>query len=638
MKEDLPYPKRPRRLPIVLSPDEVQRLIAGAKNLYHRTMLLTLYGAGLRRSELLQLKVRDIDSQRMVLRVERGKGGHDREVPLSPTLLTALREYYRWMRPQTYLFPGTQQRLARRQAAHAEGDLGGRATAPRGRPASTSASARTRCDTAYATHLLEAGADLRTIQVLLGHADLSHTTVYLHLSRRHLQAAPNPLEQLQVPTPVVLHRSRLLRKPRAVMSRPAVEVADILHAQGDTFLEQHPWLSVQQRSVLRAIARCRTAALGGHLDRCDACGHQAISYNSCRNRHCPKCQAQARERWLHARERELLDVPYVHVVFTLPHALLPLAYRNSARLYTWLFQASAATLREVAADPRHLGAEIGVLSILHTWGQTLVRHPHVHCVVPAGGLSPDHQRWIRPKYAGFFLPVKVLSRVFRGKFVEALRRAYDRDELDLAGGTEHLRDPAQWHAFVDALFETDWVVYAKPAFGGASAVLRYLGRYTHRVAISNHRLLAFDGDRVTFQWKDYAHGDQRRTMTLSAMEFLRRFVQHILPRGFVRIRQSGFLANTCRTARVALARTLLAPAARRRRDQPATPTATPRWRRGRVRAAARAMIVGPDPLGAPAGDDQPAASIPHDRPTARPTRRPSSTWSPTSRQWCASTR
>ena len=300
------------------------------------------------------------------------------------------------------------------------------------------------------------------------------------------------------------------------MSRPAVEVADILHAQGDTFLEQHPWLSVQQRSVLRAIARCRTAALGGHLDRCDACGHQAISYNSCRNRHCPKCQAQARERWLHARERDLLDVPYVHVVFTLPHGLLPLAYRNSARLYTWLFQASAATLREVAADPRHLGAEIGVLSILHTWGQTLVRHPHVHCVVPAGGLSPDHQRWIHPKYAGFFLPVKVLSRVFRGKFVEALRRAYDRDELDLAGGTEHLRDPAQWRAFVDALFETDWVVYAKPAFGGASAVLRYLGRYTHRVAISNHRLLAFDGERVTFSLeglrprRPVAHDDAHR--------------------------------------------------------------------------------------------------------------------------------
>ena len=331
----------------------------------------------------------------------------------------------------------------------------------------------------------------------------------------------------------------------------------------------------------------------GHLDRCDACGHQALSYNSCRNRHCPKCQAQARERWLAARERDLLDVPYVHVVFTLPHALLPLAYRNSPRLYTWLLQLSAATLREIAADPRHLGAEIGVLSILHTWGQTLVRHPHVHCVVPAGGLSPDHQRWIRPKYAGFFLPVKILSRVFRGKFVAALRRAYTQNQLDLSGATEHLGDPAQWHRFVDTLFATDWVVYAKPAFGGALAVLRYLGRYTHRVAISNRRLVAFDGDHVTFQWKDYAHHDRASTMTLPAMEFLRRFVQHILPRGFVRIRQSGFLANTCRAARVALART--APAARARgasrlrRSPPSAPTVDT-WACPRCGAA---MIVGP---------------------------------------------
>jgi Putative transposase/Transposase zinc-binding domain len=374
-----------------------------------------------------------------------------------------------------------------------------------------------------------------------------------------------------------------------------VEVADILYAQGDTFIEQHPWLSVQQRSVLRAIARCRTAALGGHLDRCDACGHQAISYNSCRNRHCPKCQAQARERWLHARERELLDVPYVHVVFTLPHALLPLAYRNSTLLYTWLFHASAATLREVAADARHLGAEIGVLSILHTWGQTLVRHPHVHCVVPAGGLSTDHTHWIHPTSAGFFLPVKVLSRVFRGKFVERLRRAYDRNELDLAGGTEHLHDRTGWRRFVDALFDTDWMVYAKPAFGGATAVLRYLGRYTHRVAISNHRLIAFDGHQVTFSYKDYARGNQRRTMTLSAMEFLRRFVQHILPRGFVRIRQSGFLANARRTMRLSLARTALATS----RPAPApiattaTSTNTAAGATWRCPQCGAAMIVGP---------------------------------------------
>ncbi len=283
---------------------------------------------------------------------------------------------------------------------------------------------------------------------------------------------------------------------------------------------------------------------------------------------------------------------YVHVVFTLPHALLPLGYRNAARLYTWLFQLSAATLLTVAADPRHLGAEIGILSILHTWGQKLVRHPHVHCVVPAGGLSPNHQHWIRPKHDSFFLPVKVLSRVFRGKFVKALRRAYARGELDLAGATESLRDPAQWRRFVDTLFDTDWVVYAKPAFGGALAVLRYLGRYTHRVAISNHRLVAFDGDHVTFQWKDYAHHDQRRTMTLSAMEFLRRFVQHILPRGFVRIRQSGFLANTCRAVRVTLARTLLT---RARTPDPTPVTATDpfknaTWACPRCGAA---MIFGP---------------------------------------------
>jgi hypothetical protein len=375
-----------------------------------------------------------------------------------------------------------------------------------------------------------------------------------------------------------------------------VEVADILHAHGDDFVDQHRWLSVQQRAVLRAITRCRTAALGGHVDHCGACGHRAISYNSCRNRHCPKCQAQARARWLAAREQDVLDVPYVHVVFTLPHALLPLGYRNAALLYTWLFQLSAATLLEVAADARHLGGEIGILSILHTWGQTLVRHPHVHCVVPAGGLSPDHRRWVRPKHAGFFLPVKVLSRVFRGKCVAALRRAHARGELDLTGATESLRDPAAWRRFVASLFETDWVVYAKPAFGGATALLRYLGRYTHRVAISNHRLLAFDGDRVMFRWKDYARGAQWRTMSLTAAEFLRRFVQHILPRGFVRIRQFGYLASGCRAARLALARTLLAqPPAPPRTSDDRAPTAAATWTCPRCGAS---MIIGPVLAGA----------------------------------------
>jgi Putative transposase/Transposase zinc-binding domain len=342
------------------------------------------------------------------------------------------------------------------------------------------------------------------------------------------------------------------------MNRPTVEVADIVQAQGARFVDSHrDQISYQQLKVLRAIARCRTAALGGHIDDCPRCGHKAISYNSCRNRHCPKCQAQARQRWLAAREKELLGVPYFHLVFTLPHELIPLCQRNPRVLYNLLFRASAATMLDVAADPKHLGAEIGFLSILHTWGQNLLAHPHVHCVIPAGGLSPDHTRWVHPKYP-FFLPVKVLSRVFRGKFVDGLKRAYRRKNLQFPRASAALEEPKLFLRFLRTLFREDWVVYAKPAFGGAPQVLRYLGRYTHRVAISNHRLLAFDGERVTFRWKDYAHGNKQRKMTLAATEFLRRFLQHVLPRGFVRIRHFGFLANSCRTARLSVSRRLLA--------------------------------------------------------------------------------
>lgn len=341
------------------------------------------------------------------------------------------------------------------------------------------------------------------------------------------------------------------------MSRPRVEVADIVRAQADRFIERNrSWLSYQQLAVLRALHCCRTASLGGHVDRCSSCGHQAISYNSCRNRHCPKCQAQARQRWIAAREQELLGVPYFHVVFTLPHELNALCQRNAKVLYNLLFRASAETMLELAADAKHLGAEIGFLSILHTWGQNLSLHPHVHCVVPAGGLSPDHQRWIRPKYA-FFLPVKVLGRIFRQRFVRGLRRAYRRKQLVFGGKTAPLAEARRFQALVNTLFRQNWIVYAKPSFGGPRTVLRYLGRYTHRVAISNHRLLAFDGERVTFRWKDYTHGNQHRTMTLPAPEFLRRFLQHVLPRGFVRIRQFGYQASSCRTAQLALARKLL---------------------------------------------------------------------------------
>jgi hypothetical protein len=337
-------------------------------------------------------------------------------------------------------------------------------------------------------------------------------------------------------------------------------VADIIRRAGDRFIERyHGSLTWAQLKVLRAIERCRTAALGGHRDQCVHCGHQAISYNSCRNRHCPKCQTNAREKWLCTRQRELLPVCYFHLVFSVPHALVSLMGQNKKLLFGLLFDASAATLLEVAADPARLGAEIGFLSILHTWGQTLQRHPHIHCVVPGGGLSLDHSRWIRsPPH--FFLPVRVLSRVFRGKFVAGLRQAFHGKQLAFYGELQPLANEKAFAAFLRTLFREDWVVYAKAPFGGPEHVLQYLARYTHRVAISNHRLLAVDDDHVTFRWKDYARHSKCRAMTLTLEEFLRRFLQHVLPKGLPRIRYFGWLANRRRRRLLPLCRTLLAVA------------------------------------------------------------------------------
>jgi len=342
------------------------------------------------------------------------------------------------------------------------------------------------------------------------------------------------------------------------VKQPPFEVADIIRKAGTRFIERYCGsLSWAQLKVLTAIVRCRTAALGGHRDQCARCGYEAISYCSCRNRHCPKCQTNAREKWLRARERELLPVGYYHLVFSVPHALVPLIWQNKRILFTLLFEASAATLLEVAADPKHLGAAIGFLSILHTWGQTLQRHPHIHCVVPGGGLSPDHTHWIASR-SRFFLPVKVLSRVFRGKFIAGLRQAFQRNKLVFHGVCLPLAQKKAFAAFVRTLFRQDWVVYAKPPFGGPEHVLQYLARYTHRVAISNHRLLSVDHNQVCFRWKDYAHHNKRRTMTLSNEEFLRRFLQHILPRGFPRIRYFGWLANRRRGRLLPICRKLLA--------------------------------------------------------------------------------
>jgi len=354
------------------------------------------------------------------------------------------------------------------------------------------------------------------------------------------------------------------------VKRPPGEVADIVRRAGRRFLDRYRYsLTWPQVKVLGAIERCRTAALGGHRDRCDRCGHQAISYNSCRNRHCPKCQTNARNKWLAARQQELLPVDYYHLVFSVPHAMVPLIWQNKRVLFTLLFEASAETLLEVARDPKHLGAEIGFLSILHTWGQTLHPHPHVHCVVPGGGLSPDQQHWIRTSNH-FFLPVKVLSRVFRGKFVAGLRRLFRHNKLVFFGECQELSYEKAFFAFLRALFRQDWVVYAKKPFGGPQHVLHYLARYTHRVAISNHRLVEVTDTQVKFRWKDYAHHSKRRIMTLTHQEFLRRFLQHVLPRGFPRIRHFGFLANRRRGALLPLCRTLLAVQPPR---VPATPAA-----------------------------------------------------------------
>jgi hypothetical protein len=344
------------------------------------------------------------------------------------------------------------------------------------------------------------------------------------------------------------------------MSRPPLEVADLIRIAGNAFIERsRHWIRWKHVKVLLAIRRCRTAALGGHLDQCTRCGHRAISYNSCRNRHCPKCQTAARERWIAARQRELLPTRYVHVVFTLPRALAPLALQNKKIVYDLLFRTSAETLLEVARDPRHLGAEIGFFTVLHTWNQKLELHPHVHCVVPAGGLSPHGTHWIKPRYP-FFLPVKVLGRVFRGKFVAALKYAFQNGQLSFHGDLKPLAEPETFAAWLRPLFREDWVVYAKRPFGGPEHVLHYLGRYTHRVAISNHRLVSLTDGQVTFRWRDSAHNNEQKLMTLSLDEFLRRFLLHLLPKGFVRIRNFGFLANRRRATLLPLCLHLLGSA------------------------------------------------------------------------------
>jgi predicted RNA-binding Zn-ribbon protein involved in translation (DUF1610 family) len=344
------------------------------------------------------------------------------------------------------------------------------------------------------------------------------------------------------------------------MGRCALEVADIFRAHGDAWRQaQRGHLSLGQLQVMSAIEQCRSAALGGHVLCCKSCGRDEIAYNSCRNRHCPKCQASAAKRWLEARQADLLPVPYYHVVFTLPAPISAIAYTNKAVIYDLLFDVAAETLRTIAADPKHLGANIGATLVLHTWGSALTHHPHVHGIVPGGGLSADGSRWVACK-PGFFLSVRVLSRLFRRRFLEELEKARHAGRLRFFGEFAHLADSVAFAEWLAPLKACEWVVYAKRPFGGPEAVLAYLSRYTHRVAISNQRLVALDERGVTFRWKDYrAKGRTRhKVMTLAADEFMRRFLLHVLPSGFHRIRHYGLIANGGRRAHLARIRELLA--------------------------------------------------------------------------------
>ena len=347
------------------------------------------------------------------------------------------------------------------------------------------------------------------------------------------------------------------------MTRHRLEVADVFRKGGSTFLDRYEKsLSLEQHRALRAITLCRTKALGKHVEACNRCGYVKQAYNSCRNRHCPKCQASARADWLDARAADLLPVPYFHVVFTLPEQLGPVALQNPRVVYGILFRAAWETLRDLTRDPRHLGAKIGMLAVLHTWGSNLMHHPHIHCVVPGGGVSLDGERWVPAKGSKnrqkpFFLPVRVVSSVFRGKFIQHLKSAYRSGKVQFHGRLVNLNQPERFEQFLNEAVKTDWVVFCKRPFGGPRQVLKYLARYTHRVAISNGRLLELKGDRIRFQWKDYRDGQKTKTMELTTLEFMRRFLLHVLPLGFVRIRHFGFLSNRDRAKKIQQCRTLL---------------------------------------------------------------------------------
>ncbi len=375
-----------------------------------------------------------------------------------------------------------------------------------------------------------------------------------------------------------------------------MEVADIFRVYGPAFRASRAGhLPLRALKAMSAIETCRTAALGGHVYACDACGERQIAYNSCRNRHCPKCQGAERYRWLEQRSQELLPVGYFHVVFTLPSALGPVALRNQRVLYNLLFRAAADSLLEVAANPRHLGAKLGMVAVLHTWGQQLTHHPHLHCIVPGGGPSPSGDRWVFCR-EDFLVPVRVLTRLYRGKYLAGLKAAYEQGELELVGAIQHLEDPKAFKALLSRLYGQDWVVYSKPPFSGPELVLKYLARYTHRVAISNSRLIRMAGDTVVLTYKDYRREGEQRLLRLPAHEFIRRFLLHILPDGFVRIRYYGLFANRYRAQRLEQCRQLLShPPPLPEESAPQAAPTCPHCGEGSLRLVGR-LVTLPDPF------------------------------------------
>lgn len=358
-----------------------------------------------------------------------------------------------------------------------------------------------------------------------------------------------------------------------VKSRPHLEVADIMRAHGDAYRAVYP-LTFEQDAVMRHILQCRTSALGGHMDQCEACGHVRISYNSCRDRHCPKCQSLKRAQWLHERLGRLLPVPYFHVVFTLPSELNGVVFYNKRQTLDLLFSAASQTLHQLSKDPKHLGAEVGFTAVLHTWGQNLEFHPHLHCVVSAGGLARDRQKWIAAK-ENFFLPVKVMGKLFRGKFLHLLKESRKESKIHWVGKVAHLKEETQWKKLLASAYSKDWVVYAKPPFGNKEQVFKYLGRYTHRVAISNTRLISADSGRVVFKSKDYADNHRKKHLALTPVEFIRRFLLHVLPKGFVRIRHYGLCAGRNVEEKLANAKLLLGDD--NRAAKPHNQTGIPWW-------------------------------------------------------------